>query len=268
MILSFFLHALIAGVLLAVSAAPLGCFVLWRRMAYFGDAVAHAALLGVVLGVSFKIPVMLAVVPVALLMAFLLQRIGQRGRFSADTLLGILAHLGLALGVTLLALDEHNTVDISAILFGDILAVSATDLLIMTGLSAIVLLTLWRCWMPLVAITVSEELARIRGIQVERCRLLLMLLIALTVAIAMKLVGLLLVTSMLIMPAATARAYARSPLEMVLMAALIAVLNVGAGLGASFVFDTPSGPSIVLASGLLLGMTTLAQLLKPSRASA
>lgn len=251
MIIDFFLHAMLAGVMLAVIAAPLGCFVVWRRMSYFGDAVAHSALLGVVLGVSFDIPLLLAIVPVAVLMALLLNKLESGTRLSTDTLLGILAHIGLALGVTLLALTPHITVDLMAYLFGDILAVSSDDLMAMYILASMILFLLWLYWKPLVMMTVSEELARVRGVNIERYRLLLMLMIAVTVAVSLKLVGLLLITSMLILPAAIARYYSRSPLQMVVLAVFVALIAIGGGLYSSFLWDTPTGPSIVLMAGAL-----------------
>lgn len=250
MLVDFFIHALVAGIILAIVAAPLGCFVVWRGMAYFGDTVAHSALLGVVLGLAFDIPFELSIIPIAVCIALLLTKLQHGTQFSTDTLLGILAHMGLAIGVVLLALNPQIRIDIMAYLFGDILAVSANDLLAMYALATMIILTLWFRWKQFILITLNEDIARLQKIPVERYRLILMLMIAVTVAISIKLVGLLLITSMLILPAATARYYSRSPVAMACVAILMAVMSVGGGLFSSFLWDTPSGPSIVLMAGL------------------
>lgn len=247
--------------MLAFVAAPLGCFVVWRRMAYFGDAVAHSALLGVVLGISFEVHILLAIVPIAILMALLLSGLERETRFSTDTLLGILAHMSLALGVTALALNP-TTLDIMAYLFGDILTVSRQDLIGIAILSSLVVFVLWLRWRQFVLITINEDLAALSGINVARHRLLLMLMIAVTVALSIKLIGLLLITSMLILPAATARYYSRSPGQMVFTAVFLAVLSVCSGLYTSFLWDTPSGPSIVLMAGALFIIATLSSVMK------
>lgn len=266
MITEFYLHALIAGAMLALIAAPLGCFVVWRRMSYFGDAIAHSSILGVVLGLTFELPLLLTIVPVAMLMALLLNGLEHRARLSTDTSLGILAHVSLALGITLLALNTTITIDIMSYLFGDILAVSADDLMTMYVLAALIIFTLWLFWRPLVMMTVSEELSRIRGVNIERHRLLLMLMISVTVAVSIKLVGLLLITSLLILPAAIARYFSRNPLQMALNATFIALIAIGGGLFASFRFDTPTGPSIVLTAGVMFLVCSL--LFRRGRASA
>lgn len=266
MILDFFLHALIAGVMLSFVTAPLGCFVVWRRMSYFGDAVAHSALLGVVLGVSADIPVLAGIVPVAILMALLLTKMQNRSRFSVDTLLGILAHCSLALGVVLLALSPNIAVDINGYLFGDILAVSSDDLMLMYLLAAGILMLLWLRWKNLLLITINEDMARVQGIDIEKHRLLLMLMIAVTVALSIKLVGLLLITSMLILPAATARFYSRSPQQMMVNALILSLLTVVSGLYTSYMIDAPTGPAMVLMAGLLFLLSYLKQNLQLNRA--
>jgi zinc transport system permease protein len=257
MIIDFFIHAMLAGMMLALIAAPLGCFVVWRKMSYFGDAIAHSSLLGVVLGLTFDVPLLLTIVPIAMLLAVVLNKMQSTALLSVDTLLGVLAHISLASGVVLLALNPTITVDIMAYLFGDILAVSESDLMTMSVLSFLVTLTLWWAWKPLMMMTVSEELAQIRGVKVDRYRLLLMLMIAVTVAVSIKLVGLLLITSMLILPAAVARYYSRSPLQMLVTAIFIALIAIGGGLYSSFLWDTPTGPSIVLAAGAMFIMAYL-----------
>lgn len=246
----FLLNALLAGLALALVAGPLGSFVVWRRMAYFGDTLSHAALLGVALGFLLDVSPTLAVTVGCVLLAVLLVTLQQRQPLAADTLLGILAHSTLSLGLVTLSFMKEVRVDLMAYLFGDLLAVSA--LWIIAG-SALVLALICFLWRPLLAITVHEELAKVEGLPVGAIRLALMLLIAIVIAVAMKIVGVLLITSLLIIPAAAAQRHARSPEQMAVGASLLGLVAVCAGLALSWFKDTPAGPSIVVsAAGLFL----------------
>lgn len=248
----FLLNALLAGLALALVAGPLGSFVVWRRMAYFGDTLSHAALLGVALGFLLDVSPTLAVTVGCVLLAVLLVTLQQRQPLAADTLLGILAHSTLSLGLVTLSFMKEVRVDLMAYLFGDLLAVSASDLLWIIAGSALVLALICFLWRPLLAITVHEELAKVEGLPVGAIRLALMLLIAIVIAVAMKIVGVLLITSLLIIPAAAQR-HARSPEQMAVGASLLGLVAVCAGLALSWLKDTPAGPSIVVsAAGLFL----------------
>ena len=248
----FVVRAALAGVGVALVAGPLGCFVIWRRMAYFGDTVAHAALLGVALALAFDIGVIPAVLAVAAVVALAVAR-GTGRRYAADTLLGVLAHGGLAVGLVVLSFLPGGRGDLSAWLFGDILAVSAGDLALIWGAAGLAGLALWLGWARLLNSTINEELAWAEGGNPERDRLLLTLALALLVAAALKVVGALLITAMLILPAAAARPLARTPEAMVLAAALIGAVAALGGLRLAWVADTPAGPSmVVVALGLFL----------------
>ncbi len=247
----FLLRAGIAGIGVAAIAGPLGTFVVWRRMAYFGDTLAHAALLGVALGVVAGISVNLAIVLVCAGLAAVLVLLQQQRMLASDTLLGLLAHSSLSLGLVVLALLETVRVDLLSYLFGDILAVRTTDLLWIYGGGALALALLLAIWRPLLSITVSEDLARVEGVNAVRVHLVFMLLIALVIAVALNVVGILLITSLLIIPAAAARRFAATPEQMALLAALIGAAAVVGGLAGSWRWDTPSGPSIVLAAAVL-----------------
>lgn len=248
----FLLNALLAGLALALVAGPLGSFVVWRRMAYFGDTLSHAALLGVALGFLLDVSPTLAVTVGCVLLAVPLVTLQQRQPLAADTLLGILAHSTLSLGLVTLSFMKEVRVDLMAYLFGDLLAVSASDLLWIIAGSALVLALICFLWRPLLAITVHEELAKVEGLPVGAIRLALMLLIAIVIAVAMKIVGVLLITSLLIIPAAAQR-HARSPEQMAVGASLLGLVAVCAGLALSWFKDTPAGPSIVVsAAGLFL----------------
>lgn len=263
----FFTRAIVAGIGIALTTGPLGCFIIWRRMSYFGDTMAHSALLGVALSLLFDLNLMVAVFIVASLVSVLLLFLQRIGSLSADALLGILSHAALSVGLVLLAFMTWVRVDLVGFLFGDILAVGKGDIDIIWGGGILVLVALVSIWRPLVAATVSEDIAEAEGMKPARARLYFMLLLALVIAIAMKIVGILLITSLLIIPAAAARRFAASPEVMAVMAALIGVVAVVGGLFGSLQFDTPSGPSIVVAA-LFLFVLSLIRLPSGSAANA
>ena len=253
----FLTRALAAGLGLALAAGPFGCFVVWRRMAYFGDTLAHSALLGVVFGMITGIEPSLGILLLALALAVVLGLSQGQKRLASDTVLGIVAHGALATGLVALSLMQSVRVNLMGWLLGDILAVGWTDVAVIWGGGALALLALWRLWPTLLAMSVDEDLAAAEGHNVARARLALMLLVALVVAGAMKVVGVLLVTALLIIPAAAARSLARTPEQMAGWAALLGMAAVISGLGGSWRFDTPSGPSVVVAAVLLFGLVQL-----------
>ena len=243
----FLLFALLGGLGVATVAGPLGSFVVWRRMAYFGDTLAHSALLGISIGFLLDINLNVAVIFCCVGLALVLVTLQRQRMVATDTLLGIMAHSALSLGLVAVALLEIR-VDLMSYLFGDLLAVSEQDLYWVFGGGVGVLLLLKLLWQPLLAITINEELAHVEGVNVPITRLILMLLIAVVIAIAMKIVGLLLITSLLIIPAAAARKLARTPEQMAMGAAGVGCMSVIGGLTMSWHLDTPAGPSVVVAS--------------------
>jgi len=253
----FVLRALAAGVGIALVAGPLGCFVLWRRMAFFGAALAHSALLGIALGFALGVSPNLGIFVVALLVALVLTALGRQHQLSGDTVLGIVAHVALAAGLVVFAFLETLRVDLLAYLFGDLLSVSRADLLWIYGGGLAVLATLAALWRPLLSLTVHAELAQVEGIPATRLNLVFMLLIALTVAVAVKIVGLLLVTALLVVPAAAARRASPTPERMAALASLTGCLSVLGGLGASLAWDAPTGPAVVVVAGLFFMLSLL-----------
>lgn len=247
----FLWRAALGGVGVAFVAGPLGCFVVWRRMAYFGASVAHTALLGVALGFLLSIDVTVGITLTCICFAIAIIFLQRNIELASDTLLGILAHTSLAVGIVVLAFMKGVRIDLMGYLFGDILAVSSIDLLWIFGGGGICIGILVAIWRPLLSITVHEELAHAEGVPVLAIQLLFTLLLAVVIAVSMKIVGALLITSLLIIPAATARPFARSPEIMAVLAGLIGMFSVAGGLFASFQWDTPSGPSIVVAAFLL-----------------
>lgn len=253
----FFFRAMLAGIGLALITGPVGCFIVWRRMAYFGDTMAHSALLGVGLAMLFDLNIMISVFIIALTIAMLLLVLQRRNTLSADSLLGILSHATLAFGLVLVAFMTWVRFDLMSLLFGDILAVSISDLAAIYIGGALILAVLARIWRPLLAATISEDIARAEGLQPELYRTVFMILLAILIAIAMKIVGILLITALLIIPAATARRFAVSPELMAIYAAIIGAFSVIAGLFGSLNYDTPSGPSVVVASVIFFAISLL-----------
>lgn len=257
------LSAMIAGALLSLLLGPLGCFVVWRRLAYFGDAIAHASLLGVALALIFSLPVTPLMFLVAMCIATLLSVWMRDARYNADTMLGFLAHGALATGLLLVALSDHNQIDINSFLFGDILTINAQDFLVILTLVAVGLFLLIKHWNALVLTTLHNDLAKVEDVAVERLNYLLIALLALSVAVCIKLVGVLLITALLIMPAAAARPFAKSPKHMAILSVICSVFAIISGLVVALKLDSPTGPTIVVASTLLCVFSMgLSQLLK------
>ncbi|HEW97801.1 MAG: hypothetical protein DRR16_22460 [Candidatus Parabeggiatoa sp. nov. 3] len=268
----FLWRALLGGLGVAIIAGPLGCFIVWRRMAYFGDTLAHSALLGIALGflLNLKLTVhleqltlssllMFSTLIVCLAIALLLVILESQKRFATDTLLGILAHSALSLGLIALAFlqAEGLRIDLYAYLFGDLLAITRTDLYWIYGGGGLILFALVFIWQSLLSITIHEELAQVEGVSVAWIRLLFMLMVALVIAIAMKIVGILLITSMLIIPPAAARSFAKTPEQMAVLASFLGALAVFIGLTLSWHWDIPTGPAVVVAATLLFILTFL-----------
>ena len=246
----FFIRALIAGTGVALVTGPLGCYVVWRKLAYFGDALSCAALLGVALAILFEINTTLAVFSVSVFISMTLLLLQSRVNLSSDALLGLLSHSALAFGMLTLSFMTWIRVDLMGFLFGDILAVSPFDIAIIWGGGACVLIILVIYWHSFFAATVNIEIAQVEGMKPEQANIVLMLMMAVVIAISMKIVGVLLITSMLIFPPAIARRFATGPEHMAFLAAIIGILVVFSGMFSSLYWDTPSGPSIVVAASL------------------
>ncbi|PCI44495.1 MAG: hypothetical protein COB49_11030 [Alphaproteobacteria bacterium] len=254
MIDDFILTALLAGILVAMAAGPLGCFLIWRRMAYFGDTISHSALMGVGLGIAFGTASPWVIMVTCAFVSGLLLLLQKGGKFSTDTLLGILAHSTLSIGLIIIALQESLRQDMMHFLIGDILAIDLHSIIGIGLMTLVALGGLVYIWKPLLSITVHEDLARVEGVNVLKTKIIYMLLIALLVAFAMKVVGALLITSLMIIPAAAARMIARSPVQMALCSMGLGSLSVVMGIMMSNLWDLPAGPAIVL-SALILFLT-------------
>lgn len=255
MIEPFLLRALLAGIGLAILAAPLGAVLVWNRMAYFGETVAQASLVGVALGLLLGANVTASVILTTLAVAALLIVLGRQKVVPLDAILGLTHHGTLALGVIATTLLAGPSVDLMGYLFGDVFAVTETDLWLIYGGGAVVLLVMARLWQPLLRLAVHEELAAAEGVSGPWVRAAFVVLLALTIAVAMKIVGVLLAIAFLIVPVVAARPFAGTPERLVAIAAAIGALSVALGLSLSANVDAPGGPSIVLCMALLAGLS-------------
>ncbi len=247
----FVLRALIAGAGIALIAGPLGCFVVWRRMAYFGDSLAHSALLGIALGLITGLNSNLGTVIVCSVFAVLLLWLQHIRVLATDTLLGILAHAALSIGMVVLSFVDNQRFDLHAYLFGDILTVTLLDIYWIFGGGFVVLFLLIKNWSSLTLMTLHEDLARAEGVKTFWVNLILVLLMTIVVAVSIRIVGILLITSLLTIPAATARHFVRSPEAMAVGASILGLVAVFGGIYGSAFLDTPTGPSIVSVATIL-----------------
>ncbi|CAH0533875.1 High-affinity zinc uptake system membrane protein ZnuB [Vibrio stylophorae] len=253
----FLLPALLAGFAITLIAGPLGCFVVWRKMAYFGDTLAHASLLGITFGLMWAIDLHIALVISSLLIALLLVLLQRQRLIATDTLLGILSHSALSIGMVTLAFFDNIRVDLMNYLFGDLLAVGYQDILWITAIALTALAILIVLWRPMLLTTINPDLAAVEGINTQRMQLCLMLLMGLVIAIAMQFVGALIITALLIIPAASARKLATSPEVMAIFAVIFGMIAVVGGLGLSWHYNTPAGPSVVVCASMLFVITQL-----------
>ena len=253
----FFIRALIAGVGIALVTGPLGCFIIWRRLSFFGDTLAHAALLGVTMAVFFEINIAFSVFFISSVVALILLKLQQTTKLPGDALLGLLAHSSLAVGLVVIGFLTSIRFDIMGLLFVDILPVNQNDLLLIWIGGALILLILKFIWRPLFASTVNYELAEAEGMKPDKFNAIFTVLMAAVIAISIKIVGLLLITGMLIMPAAMGRNLSNNPQQMVILSVIAGLLSVIIGLFSSLQFNTPSGPSIITAALILFCFTLI-----------
>ena len=247
----FIVRAIIAGIGIALVTGPLGCFVVWRRLSFFGDTLAHSALLGVLISITLDINVSLTIFVVASLVAILLLRLERTTNLAGDSLLGLISHSSLAIGLVILGFLSFIRFDVMGVLFGDILSVNSNDLLVIWIGGALILLVLSYIWKPLFASTVNYELAEAEGMKPERVNAIFTILLAALIAISIKMIGVLLITGLLIIPTAMARNLSDNPRQMVILSIIGGLLSVLIGLYASFEINTSSGPSIVVVALIL-----------------
>ncbi len=253
----FLIRALIGGIGVAILCGPLGCLVVWQRMTYFGAALSHAALLGVALGIYLQINLTLSILGICIAVSGLLVMMGRNTTLTSDTALGILAHGSLALGVLVLSLIPSLRLDLMSYLFGDILSISWQDIIWIYAGGSVVIAVLLCIWPRILSLIIQRDLALVDGVVEENIRLIFLILLSFVVAMSMQIVGILLIVSLLIIPAAAARKFSSSPEQMALMTIVIGIVAVALGLGLSLLWDTPAGPSIVVCATTIFLLTTM-----------
>ena len=263
----FIIRAFVAGIGLALITGPLGCFIIWRRLSYFGDTIAHSALLGVVIAYAMNFNLILAVFAVSCFIALSLLFLQKRTNLPDDALLGLLAHSVLAIGLVLLGILSFIRIDLMGLLFGDILSVNITDVLFVWIGGSIVLIVLILIWRPLFAATVNLELAKAEGLNADLANAIFTILIASVIAISIKIVGILLITGLLIIPAAASRNLSSTPIQMAIISSVIGLVSVVLGLQTSMIWNSPTGPTILaIALGVfILTLIPLKKLLIPKK---
>ena len=251
----FVIRALIAGLLMVSIAAPMGCLMVWQRLAFLSDTLGHAAVLGVGIGIGLQIHPMLGVLAVILLIVLSLSRVNSFNNALSETTLAIISHSGLAAGLILLGTMPSQNISLESILFGDLLATSENDLMMIAITVTVLVFLLLHHWRSFVAVSVSREIAQAEGIEVRKTQFLMYLMIALLVAVMMKVMGVLLIAAALVIPTSSARLVSRSPEQMVLFSAIFGIGSLAGGMTSSFHFDWQTGPAIVLSAAVLLVIT-------------
>ena len=254
----FFLRALIAGIGIAIVTGPLGCFVIWRRLAYFGDTLSHSSLLGVTLAFSLSINISLSVFLVSGIVALLLLSLQKRTKLPGDALLGLLAHSSIAVGLVIIGFLSFIRFDIMGLLFGDILSVTINDILIIWFGGFLILIILYFIWKSLFAATVNYDLAAAEGMKPDRSNIIFTLLLAGVIAISIKMIGVLLITGLLLMPPAMARNLSNNPRQMVILSIILGMVSVIIGLFCSLEFNSASGPTIIVVALILFILSMFA----------
>lgn len=245
---NFIIYAIIAAIGISCITGLLGCFVVWKRMAYFGDSLAHSALLGIAIGYLFSININIGILFIAIIFSILLTYLQHKYILSTDTILGILAHGGIAIGMVMLSLSNYPNFDLHQFLFGDILTISLSEIYYIYFSLICIYAIMYFCFDKLLLMTISKDIAQSQGINSFKYQLIFISLMAVTVTVSVKIIGVLLITSMLIIPAAASRNIAESPILMCIFAILIGILSVIGGISFAYHFNTPSGPSIVMIS--------------------
>jgi zinc transport system permease protein len=260
----FLIRSLAAGILMVLVAAPMGCLMVWQRLAFLADTLGHASVLGVALGLVLTVNPMLGVVVVILLIMALIHQSMGRPLALSESVLAIISHTGLAAGILLLGIGGFTHISLESVLFGDLLATSAMDLLFLALTVMLLLGLLWRHWRAFVALSISPEIAQAEGVAVQRMNLMLYLMIALLISVMMKVMGVLLVGAMLVIPVNAARFFSRSPEQMALLSLFFGLLSLLGGMGMSWQFDLQTGPSIVVMASILLVLAYLVTRLRKS----
>lgn len=252
----FIIRALIAGVGIASISGVLGCFVIWKRLAYFADSIAHSTILGVALGFVAEIATEIGVIIVCFAFIIFLLWLQKNKALATDTLLCILTYTSLSIGMVIISVIGQRF-DIHSYLFGDILTVTLNEIYLIYIGGFITLIILMLNWSSFILMTIHEDLAAAEGVPVLLINSIFMFLIMIVVIVSIRIVGVILITSMLIIPAASARYLTHSPKNMAIVASLLCVASIIIGILCSNMLDIFCGPSIVISSAAIFMLTLL-----------
>jgi ABC-type Mn2+/Zn2+ transport system permease subunit len=249
--LPFMQRAFVAVLLLGVLCGVFGVFVVLRRMSFFADAIAHSSLAGIAIGILVGMSPNLATLISSLIVATVIATLSNRTKQSLDTVIGIAYALALSVGVMLLSISRGVATNLNTYLFGDILSVDWTMLAGIAVVTVVVLIALAKLWRSFVLMSLQSDVAAVQGIKVKQMEFVFMLLLAASVAVSIRVAGIILIGPLLIIPAATAKNVSRSLKETVMLSVIFALVAGVLGLMASYIFNVPSGPTVIVASGLL-----------------
>jgi zinc transport system permease protein len=251
MIEPFFIKAIIAAIGVAIATAPIGVFVLWKRMAYFGDAISHSAIFGLGIATIIAVEPIYGIIFCAIIFCFLIFALSKQNIYSNDSVIGIASCSLLALGMILLAIFPSR-VNLESYLFGDLIILQNRDVLLIYIVAVLSSVAVFMWFKNLLLATINKDLAKISGIKVENLELKFLLLTALTVACLVKIVGIFLITSIMILPAAIARNFSKTPTQMLFFALLFSGISMVGGLLIAMFLDFPSSPAIIVFAAFLL----------------
>lgn len=263
----FIQRALLAGTLISLLCSVLGVFLVLRRLSLIGDGLAHITFGSTAIALALKlysVMSLLVSMPVVLLASLGILKLTEKGRLSGDAAIGIVSSLGISAGIILASVGGGYNVDLLSYLFGNILSISVEETYIAVGLFCVVMFLLYLFFNDLLAVTFNEELARVSGIRTNLINAVLVMLTALSVVLAMKLVGIMLISSLLILPAASALQIARGFRACVALAALQGGVSVVSGIFVSFATNLPTSATVVVINLLLLGCSFMYRRLMPN----
>jgi len=253
----FIQRALIASLIVGILCPFVGNFVVLRKMSFFSDAISHSAFAGIAVGALLGIDLSLSSLVVAILIAFFIAFLSEKTTLSHDTIIGIAFSGSIATGILIIGMLKGYRMDVFTFLFGDILAITRTDLVLLLLICIISIGVLTVFLKPFLQITFNRELARIEGINVRVFEYMLFFIIAVVVTVSLKIIGIILVTSLLIVPAAAAKNLASSMKHLFVLSCVFGIISGITGLLGSVYLNTPSGPTIVLVSIGIFFLTML-----------
>ena len=262
---TFMQRALLVGILIAISSSFLGIFLVLRRYSMIGDGLAHVSFATVALALLLNQSPLVVSVPIVIGASFLILKLSEENRIGGDAAIGLVSSFSVALGVFISSLAKGFNVDLLSYLFGSILVIGKTDVYFSIVLSIVVLSTVIYYYHDLFALTFDEEYASVMGKNTKKLNQLISILTSITIVLGIRVVGTMLISSLIIFPTVTALQVSKSFKSTIIYAVSVSIVSVVIGIFASFLFDLPTGASIVLINGLFFAIFTLWRISKGGR---